>query len=604
MRSMRCDKRPRDEAVEMVNDPPKLMITDKTLPLLMTWWNDMHEFRRTEIFKHLGFLTDIMRFSPDRDLIETLIPFWDSTSNVFRFSNFELTPTLEKLDGFTGLGKDLRSKTLIAPRSVSGNKFLELMHIIHPHKECFDNGLVSLEFLYSRYGKKEGFSDYGKQLKNGQHLPTWEKHRQEAFMVAFLGTMVFPRRDKKISIRLSGIVVVMMKKKKSTILPMMLADIYRALTKCREGEEFFEGCSILLQMWFLEHLYRHCFATDFKSEWTNYILSHPDRMKELVDKLPKGVKAWRHYLLKLTASDITWNYHWFPASEVIVISSYRPFFVLTGLRGFQPYIPLRVLCQLGQRQILPRAEDTHSFVWEVLSEDRESEAQKIWGGSRTLSSKAMVDDRVEGEVDPSYLHWFFDQAPFKVMPEGSASTLDILNNDLKNDREELAQRDAIFKERVRLIQKRAEKEHNPPFEPYMRIWALSQALWSNKRRIKSFDETRNRIAKRFTSYQAEVAIERNQWMGEREELHNQIEELQAHEEDLTHTIGTTQEWLQNCHENMEEAKGQVLQLTESLIDVYGSYLHRSDESLGRHGRALAPHLPKDLFKVYSSLGGN
>ncbi|KAH0776484.1 hypothetical protein KY290_007895 [Solanum tuberosum] len=39
------------------------------------------------------------------------------------------------------------------------------------------------------------------------------------------------------------------------------------------------------------------------------------------------------------------------------------------------------------------------------------------------------------------------------------STLDILSNDQKNAREELAQRDAIFTERVRLIQKRAEKEH-------------------------------------------------------------------------------------------------------------------------------------------------
>ncbi|KAG5612907.1 hypothetical protein H5410_024188 [Solanum commersonii] len=165
----------------------------------MAWWNDMDEFKRTEIFKHLGFLTDIMRFSPDRDLIEALNP------------DFKLTPTLEELDGFTGLGKDLRSKTLLAPKSVSGNKFLEQMHIIHRHKECFDNGLVSLKFLYLRYEKKKGFSDYGKQLKNGQHLPTWEKHRQEAFMVDFLGTMVFPRRGKKISIRLSGIVVVMMK---------------------------------------------------------------------------------------------------------------------------------------------------------------------------------------------------------------------------------------------------------------------------------------------------------------------------------------------------------------------------------------------------------
>lgn len=55
---------------------------------------------------------------------------------------------------------------------------------------------------------------------------------------------------------------------------------------------------------------------------------------------------------------------------------------------------------------------------------------------------------------------------------------------------------------------------------------------------------------------------------------------------------------------MEEAKGQELQLTKNLTDAYGGYLHQSDESLGQHARALAPHLPKALFKVYSSLRGN
>ena len=73
-------------------------------------------------------------------------------------------------------------------------------------------------------------------------------------MGAFLGATVFPRKDKKIDIRLSGIVTVMIRKRNSTIFPMMWADIYRALTKCREGGDFFEGCSILLQMWFVEHL--------------------------------------------------------------------------------------------------------------------------------------------------------------------------------------------------------------------------------------------------------------------------------------------------------------------------------------------------------------
>ena len=110
---------------------------------------------------------------------------------------------------------------------------------------------------------------------------------------------------------------------------MMLADIYCALTKCREREDFLEGCSILLQILFLEHFYRHRLCDRFQTDWMTYILSHSDRMKELRETFPKVVKARIHYLLKLTTSKITWNYHWFPSSEVIVMSSYRPFFVLT-----------------------------------------------------------------------------------------------------------------------------------------------------------------------------------------------------------------------------------------------------------------------------------
>ena len=79
--------------------------------------------------------------------------------------------------------------------------------------------------------------------------------------------------------------------------------------------------------------------------------------------------------------------------------------------------------QLGQKQILPKAEDTQNFVWEVAYEDgdQESEAQKYCGGggSQTLNSKSMVDYHVEGAVDPLYVHWFFDRARLKVMPEGS-----------------------------------------------------------------------------------------------------------------------------------------------------------------------------------------
>lgn len=42
------------------------------------------------------------------------VPILNSTSNVFSFSDFELTPTLDEFGGFTKLGKDNRMKTLIA----------------------------------------------------------------------------------------------------------------------------------------------------------------------------------------------------------------------------------------------------------------------------------------------------------------------------------------------------------------------------------------------------------------------------------------------------------------------------------------------------------
>ncbi|KAH0776628.1 hypothetical protein KY290_008039 [Solanum tuberosum] len=33
-----------------------------------------------------------------------------------------------------------------------------------------------------------------------------------------------------------------------TIIPMILVDLFRALTKCENGETYFEGCNILIQI--------------------------------------------------------------------------------------------------------------------------------------------------------------------------------------------------------------------------------------------------------------------------------------------------------------------------------------------------------------------
>ena len=43
-----------------------------------------------------------------------------------------------------------------------------------------------------------------------------------------------------------------------SLVPIILAEIFRALGKCKRGEaNFFEGCNILLQVWALEHFQKH-----------------------------------------------------------------------------------------------------------------------------------------------------------------------------------------------------------------------------------------------------------------------------------------------------------------------------------------------------------
>ncbi|XP_060193456.1 uncharacterized protein LOC132622799 [Lycium barbarum] len=646
----RCDKRPRDEAVEEVNEPPEFMIANKTPPLLLAWWNDMGHYLQTSIFKHLAFLTDIMRISPDRDLIAALIPFWDSANNVFRFRDFELTPTLEELGGFTGLGKNLRNKTPLAPRNVSGNNVLEQIHLNHPRMLCLDNGWVTLEFLYARYGNKQGFLQYGKQLKNGNHYFTWEKHRQEEFMVAFLGTMVFPRRDRKIDIRLSGIVTAMMKREDSTILPMILADIYHALTECREGEKYFEGCNTLLQVWFLEHLYRHHYQSKFKSDWKSNILDHLDRVEELRKNLPEGVKAWAEYLRELTASQITWNYHWFPSAEVICMSFYRPFFVLMGLRGFQPYAPLRVLRQLGRRQIVPIVENMQNFVWEVKSEDRrrELEAKRIWGGHRVLGLSTMIEDRDQGEVDLLYFHWFHDQAPLKVRPEGSVkeardkeaevevrikqarfeveenyqSTLHAIDKELKTAREDLAQMEVEMGARARAAQKTAERKHRSTIQTlYEDLGIVREVVDVLQRELDKkgdffdaekarFEDEKAQFLALQTRQQAEFDkervqfdVERNQLMNDRERIRNQLELALHREVGIREIANTRQQQVQDPERNYRDVREHVhnlaVHVAQSCLDCQGM----GYEQFAREVPTFARHFTAELKQIYRMLGG-
>nr|XP_016458889.1 PREDICTED: uncharacterized protein LOC107782519 [Nicotiana tabacum] len=339
--------------MSIVQNTPFTAIDEAPLQLQM-WWYDLGEDGQKWVTKHLGALTDIMKIKPRDDLIEALVTFWDPVHNVFRFSDFELTPTLEEIAGYSGFGGDLRNQELIFLRALSVHRFFDLLNISKQiRKTNVVEGCCSFYFLYSRFGQPNGFEMQEKGLNNKKNKDTWQIHRRFAFIVAFLGIMVFPNEEWTIDTRIARVVQVLTTKEHHTLAPIILSDIYRALTLCKSGAKFFEGCNILLQMWLIEHLRHHPKFMSYGPNKDNFIESYEERVKDY--NSPEGV---------------------------------------------QPYAPHRVLRQLGRYQVVPKDEDLSMQVIELHPEAPLPEAliQQIWNGCRYLKDDTQMPDPVRGEI--------------------------------------------------------------------------------------------------------------------------------------------------------------------------------------------------------------
>ena len=77
----------------------------------------------------LGGLTALISVESDRYLIKALLKFWDTERLVFKFKDFELTPTIEEVGGFMGLAyKELE---MIVPHKPCLRSFLKQMGMCH-----------------------------------------------------------------------------------------------------------------------------------------------------------------------------------------------------------------------------------------------------------------------------------------------------------------------------------------------------------------------------------------------------------------------------------------------------------------------------------------
>ncbi|KAK4706651.1 hypothetical protein R3W88_033783 [Solanum pinnatisectum] len=342
---------------------PNTQMVVKVNPTLKIWWRDIEKNRGLEANELLGGLTALISVEPDRYLIKALLKFWDTERLVFKFKDFELTPTIEEIGGFLGL--PYKEQEMIVPHKPTPRSFLKQMGMRHnPDLLCLKEGWISLEFLYARFGDEEGYENFSREFACSS--AKWEKYRLNAFAVALLGSLVFPMERGKIHTSLSY-VVRMLARGGKTIVPMILAEIIRALTKCTRGKRYFEGCNFLLQLWAVEHFYQRANMVDIiRGSMGNKISNHASRMKYFVS--PVGTEDWFVYLRERSATQIQWKYYWLKPRRAIIRGNELYFIELVGLNGVQPYAPLRVLRQFGQIQMIPLRSHMSHYGYDFGSE--------------------------------------------------------------------------------------------------------------------------------------------------------------------------------------------------------------------------------------------
>ena len=189
---------------------------------------------------------------------------------------------------------------------------------------CLNQSWVSFDYLYAQFGLSDGFDCFWDEFYSTKE--NWEKRFLEVFTLALLGILVFPLEERRVNTRLQTVVMALFHEKLGetfTLVPMILVEMYKALTEVKGGMRFLEGSNLILQLWMIEHLHEpslirldvidHCMPERVNA--TN------QRMRFDMFSLPIGIDAWIEFLESRTEDNIMWTYLWF-----------RPKIILCGCR--------------------------------------------------------------------------------------------------------------------------------------------------------------------------------------------------------------------------------------------------------------------------------
>ncbi|KAH0735660.1 hypothetical protein KY285_011367 [Solanum tuberosum] len=336
-------------------------------PYLQVWWKFMNKEDRKKVQRHIGHLPSLMEMVAYPDLIGTMVKFWDNNNMVFRFGEVELTPTIDEvLASYESVGMCNKRKhqpdtDLLFPKVWDFAEIKEKLSLVKAEwMDRLPGPNIPLRKLYYRFGRARAYEKFKEDFVSEEK---WKETRPFAFAICLLGTMVFPQGP-NYTIHPSVVMVTHAifngvsygpVRKYYNLAPMILADIYRALDRCKNGTRFFQGCNLILQWWMMRHLIKaHDPTEPDRLERPNRLESHDWWVQRNHFNRTGGQEFWYPRLQGLREENVQWSIQCLVITKQIVIRSGKaPYLIFAGLRGTRPYAPSRVLRQLGGKQELP-----------------------------------------------------------------------------------------------------------------------------------------------------------------------------------------------------------------------------------------------------------
>lgn len=203
------------------------------------WWLDLGYHGQSMVKKVLGNFPSLMQVTLCRELSEATTTFWDETRSVFRFGDIDMTQLLKKIRGYM-VNKSVpleirwqkdeaiisKSVTLVDVYNKLGLQGSKMVSFVMKSK-------IFGGYLVDGFGNKQERSKYEAESADPK---SWESKRVFAFIIYFLGMVIFPNRAKEeVHTHLITVADALcngIDKGPCKIGPMIVADIYRALGCC------------------------------------------------------------------------------------------------------------------------------------------------------------------------------------------------------------------------------------------------------------------------------------------------------------------------------------------------------------------------------------